>query len=118
MSMSLGDIASMILSVLLRLLGPVIGFIIVAVRATGRARTLGMIGFGVAAVLAVIGTATSYALPRILAELDLPIAVVYGAWNAVFNLLDIIPMIILAFAIIAYRHPAGVAPGVRPDGSR
>lgn len=96
---------SLLVGSLLGLLGPAIGFIIVGVRARSRARTIGLIGFGIAAAVAVLNQLVSRALPSIVLQRHLPLESVATALGVVTTLLGLIPLIVLAIAISANRQP-------------
>ncbi|QGN34039.1 hypothetical protein [Microlunatus sp. Gsoil 973] len=87
---------------------PVVGLIIVAIRGRGRARTIGLIGFGVAAVIGLITQTVSILLPRILPSLGSSFALVNTLWGIVLMILHVIEMVILAVAIVVNR------PAVQP----
>lgn len=84
----------------------VVGLIIVALRGHGRARTIGMIGFAVAAGLGIVIQLISILLTRIVAATGASFDLVNSLWSVGVMILQVIQMIILAMAIIANRPAA------------
>jgi len=109
-------VLSVLSGVLFGVLGPVIGFIIVAVKAQGRARSLGMLGFGLAGVIGVITQIASRLLPVMMIEMHLPNTLVTIVWGFGATILGLIPLIVLAVAIGANRSSAPVAGYPAPGG--
>lgn len=88
----------------------VVGLIIVAIRGRGRARTIGMIGFAVAAGIGVVTQLVSMLLPRIMQTVGMAsFSVVNTLWGTAVLILHAAEMIIFALAIIANR-PTGAQP--------
>lgn len=86
---------------------PVVGLIMVAIRGHGRARSIGMVGFAVAAGIGIVTQLVSMLLPRIMQTVGMSsFAVVNTLWGSVVLILHAIEMIILALAIIANRPMA------------
>lgn len=89
---------------------PVVGLIMVAIRGRGRARSIGMIGFAVAAGIGIVTQLVSMLLPRIMQTVGIAaLPVVNTLWGIVVLVLHAVEMIILAVAIIANR-PTGPQP--------
>jgi hypothetical protein len=80
-----------------------VGLIIVAVRGRDRARTIGMIGFGLAALIGLITQTFSVLLPRLVPVTGSSFAVVNTVWGIVVMALHLTEMIILALAIVVNR---------------
>ena len=91
------------ISFLVAVLPALVGLIIVAVRGRDRARTIGMIGFGVAVLIGLITQAFTILMPRVLSTMGSSFAVLNTIWWIVMLLLHLGEMIILALAIVANR---------------
>jgi uncharacterized BrkB/YihY/UPF0761 family membrane protein len=82
----------------------IVGLIIVAARGQGRARSLGLIGFVIAAAIGVVTQTVNLFIPRIVNTIGLASYGVFGSvWGIVVMLLYVGQMIILALAIVATR---------------
>jgi hypothetical protein len=101
MSMSYGGVLQLLLGLVLGVLGPVIGFILVATRGRGRPRTLGMIGFAAAGAIGILSQLVSRFIVLVINRMALSPGAIIGIWGVVSSLIGLIPMIILALAIIA-----------------
>lgn len=87
----------------------IVGLIIVAIRGRGRPRSIGLIGFAVAAGIGLFSELVSILLPRIMQTVGSSFAVVNTLWGIVLLVLHAVEMIILALAIVANR-PTGTPP--------
>lgn len=86
---------------------PVVGLIIVAIRGQGRAKSLGLIGFGLAAVFGIITQAVSFLMPRIMNTVAMASYGIFTSlWSIVVLLMHLVEMIILALAIVVTTRPA------------
>ncbi|MBO0810677.1 MAG: hypothetical protein J2P23_01380 [Microlunatus sp.] len=90
---------------------PVVGLIIVAIRGQGRAKSLGLIGFGLAAVFGVITQSVSFLMPRIMNTVGMASYGIFSSlWSIVVLLLNLVEMIILALAIVVTTRPVAQPP--------
>lgn len=103
-------VISLVFGLGLGLLGPAIGFIIVAGSARGRPRTIGLIGFGIAAAIAVVNQLVSRALPSLVLRLNLSLESATIMFTFLTALVGLIPLIILAVAITANRQTQAPTP--------
>lgn len=94
-----------VLAIVFGVLGPAIGFVIVAVKASGRARSLGLLGFAISGVLGMLTAIGNDLLPMIMEHLRLSFTVVGTVWSIVVTLVGLVPLILLAIAITANRSP-------------
>lgn len=93
-----------VLGFIFALIPPIVAVIMVITRGTGRAKTLGLIGFIVVAFIGIIAQLMSLFMPRIVASLGLGSyqSVLIG-WSVLAMLLQLGAMIILALAVTANR---------------
>jgi len=110
-------VLSLLLGIVFGVLGPAIGFVIVATKAQGRPRSLGLLGFGIAGVIGILTQVANRLLPTIIYRLQLSMTILTTVWGIVFALVGLIPLIVLAIAISANRSVAtGSAAGYPAAG--